>query len=141
MAPVVPDLAGFTEAQRRLRGGFGEDVTFYQRAELTYPPDTPVDPETGEPYDPTIEPTVETQPSATVNATVAFRSLSEDQEDTSALGQIERTHVLVVADITDRAQIDNAVEFDWHGDRYKVESQKSDGIGGEQRFLTWGRVR
>jgi hypothetical protein len=139
--PVVPDLAGFTEAQRRLRGGFGETVTFYKAEVSSYPPGTPIDPETGEPYDPTVEPDSTTQDNAAVKATVAFRSLSDDQEDTSALGQVERTHVLVIADIADRPQIDGAIEFVWHADRYKVQAQKPDGIGGEQRFLTWGRLK
>lgn len=144
MAAVAPDLAGFTEAQQRLRGGFGEDVTFFQAAVLTYPPDTPIDPETGEPYDPTVEPVDENQPSATVTCTVAFiTQANRDQLEfkTSALGIEERTHVLAIADIAAEPQITGAIEFDWRGDRYKIEAQKPDGIGAEQRVLTWGRLK
>lgn len=139
---VSPDMLGFRDAQRKLRDQFGEDVTFFMAEQLTYPAGTAVDPETGEPYDPTIEPETTVQDSFTVHCSVAF--ISQANRDTlefktSALGDEERTHVLVIADYGDRDLVNGAVEFTWRGDPFKVEAQKPDGIGSPQRILTWGR--
>jgi hypothetical protein len=135
------DLPGLTDAQRRLRGMFGVVVTFWDEPTADYPPGTPLDPDTGTPYDPTIKPVLASAATASALCTVAFRSTSEDQEEMDAIGLADRTHVQLIADIDDRPLIENAVEFDLRGDRYKVEARKPDGIGGDQRWLTWGRKK
>lgn len=53
-----PDLAGFAAAQLRLRAYFGVDATFIVPGADTWPVGTPLDPETGKPYDPFLEPSV-----------------------------------------------------------------------------------
>lgn len=137
---LSPDLAGLVDAQRRLRGEFGVEVTFWGEPVENYPPGTPLDPETGRPYDPTIKPTTASAASAAVTCTVAFRSNTEDQQEVGAIGIAERTHVQLQADIDDAPAIEGAIAFDVHSERFKVEAMKPDGIGpAVQRFLVWGR--
>ena len=51
-----PDLDGFAEAQGRLRQMIGVDAVFLVDGEPIWPAGTPIDPETGKPYDPFLEP-------------------------------------------------------------------------------------
>lgn len=140
---VTPDLAGFTEAQRRGRELFGEDVVFLEAAEVTFAPDVPLDPETGEPFDPTVRPSASAQASAVVNCNVAFKAINRagigGDVTGGALGEMERTHVMLIADIDDRATIEGAREFEVRGDRFLISSAKPDGIAGVQRMLVYGR--
>ena len=85
MSGVTPDHAGFRDAQRRLRAAFGEPVRFLAPAVDEYPPGTRLDPDTGTPYDPTIEP-IRSQPSTVVSCTVAQRTAIEGAVDFSAFG-------------------------------------------------------
>jgi hypothetical protein len=55
-----PDTAGFADAQDRLRQALGVDAVFLLPGQQTWPPDTPLDPESGRPYDPFVEPDVDT---------------------------------------------------------------------------------
>lgn len=56
MPVATPDLAGFAAAQKRLRGQMGADVTFRIPTAPVWPVGTPTDPQTGRPFDPTVEP-------------------------------------------------------------------------------------
>lgn len=144
-APTTPgpDLAGFADAQRRHRGHFGEDVTFLQPVEVTFPPGTPLDPDSGEPYDPTIRPVASAQASAVVKCNVAFiarQSAGREYDATAgALGEMERTHVMLICDITDRPVIEPATSFLLRGERFAVSSSKPDALATVQRFLVYGR--
>jgi hypothetical protein len=141
---AVADLAGFRDAQRRLRNEFAEEVTFLLPEQFEYPAGTPIDPETGEPYDPTVVPTVASAASAVVRCNVAFntRNRSDEQQiQSGALGVFEQTHVMLIADIAAASAIAPAVEFDVRDARYKIEAQKPDGIGELQRYLVWGRQK
>ena len=137
---VTPDHTGFRDAQRKLREHFGEEITFFGPPIVTYPPDTPIDPQTGEPYDPTIEAVDNVSPEARVKCDVVFTTAGPDVEF-SAAGTTERTHVMLIADIDDQPAISPAQEFECRGEGYRVTSQKADGIGGLQRYLVWGRKR
>lgn len=142
MTGPAPDLAGFADAQRRLRGGFGEDVVFLLPEEVTFPPDVPIDPETGLPYDPTIKPIASGAASAVVNCDVAQRTTRLDVsggDNQGQLGVLTEGQVLLIADISASATIADAVRFEVRGDSYKVMSMRPDGIGGAQRWLTTGR--
>jgi hypothetical protein len=140
MGPVAPDLAGFTDAQQRLRERFGEPVVFLSDVQLQFAAGTQFDAETGMPYDPVLEPTASAQASATVRCDVAFRAIG-NEVDFSALGAVEQTHVMLIADIADRAACEPCDEFVCRGERFQVTAQKPDGIGGLQRWLVFGRRR
>jgi hypothetical protein len=51
-----PDVGGFADAQERLRQALGVDVVFIIPPAQTWPPGTPLDPETNRPYDPFLDP-------------------------------------------------------------------------------------
>lgn len=143
MPAPSPDLAGFADAQRRLRDGFGEQITFLQDAVVTFPPNTVFDPESGEPMDPTIVPTASAQASAAVKCDVYFRAISRGgtgkEEIQTPAGIFPSSHLMLIADITDRATCEPCNECIVRGDRMKIETQKPDGIGAVQRWLVYVR--
>lgn len=135
-----PDLAGFADAQERLRTHFGELVVFLRPPEFEWPVDTELDPETLKPYDPMIEPTVTAQASAGVNCDVAFKGRDEDIE-WSALGLTEAEDVLLISSIAAASAASGAESAIVRGEEYLVVAQRPDGIGGIQRFLSALRRR
>lgn len=144
MRPPTPDLAGFAEAQDRLRAQQGEDVVFLQRAEVTFAPGVPLDPQTGRPYDPMVEPVASGQASATVRCGVAFRALSRSGQGAGEaaagpIGFMETDHVMLNAPLAAASAIAGAVDFVLRGGRYQITAQKVDGIGGVTRRLIYGR--
>jgi hypothetical protein len=139
VAAVEPDLFGLQEAQRRLRGWFGENVIFLQASEYTYPAGTPIDPETGEPYDPTIEPESVNTPGTSVQCDVALVTGVEDDGTHSAAGVFDATHYLLIADIGERNNCEPAQTCVVRNESCTIVAQKPDGIGFEQRWLVWAR--
>lgn len=143
--PTTPDIAGFTDAMQRLRSQFGEDVVFLGEASVTFPDGTPIDPENGWPYDPTIRPIASGQASATVKCDIFFRSLPRGggagEASQGPAGIRDDTLLMLIADISDRDSIDMAQEFVARGDRFKIEAKKADGIGGIQRYLVYGKQK
>lgn len=136
------DLAGFADAQRRLRQQFGETCVFLQPPILTYPGGTPIDPDTAMPYDPVTQPTASAQASAAVNCNVVFVAMgrtSEDADREGAAGFADRTRIMLIADLADRALCEGAVTVLLREHAYQVTSEKADGIGALQRWLTYAR--
>lgn len=77
-----PNLAGFREAQERLRQEMGVDVDFYIPNAATYPAGTQLDPETGRPHDPTIQPeTGGDRETVTRHVALVSRPLPRNVED------------------------------------------------------------
>jgi hypothetical protein len=72
VSSLGPNLAGFRDAQVRLNAAMGNDVSFrFAASGFTYPPGTPIDPETGKAMDPFVEPLTEIDfPTASARATV-----------------------------------------------------------------------
>ena len=130
-----PDLAGFADAQERLRGHFGEPVVFLRPAEEDWGPGVEFDPETGNPYDPMAVPVASARASAAVNCDVAFRGRDEDIE-WSALGFVEAEDALLICSIAAASAASGAESALLRGEEYLVVSQRPDGIGGVQRFLS-----
>jgi hypothetical protein len=145
VATPVPDIAGFADAQRRLHVGFAEPVTFFFDPEVTFPTGTPLDPETGEPYDPAIRPTASGTVSREVPCEVAFKAINRagvtGNEQDSAVGVMASTHVMLICAIEAASAASGAREFETRGDRFLITSQKPDGVGGLQRYLTYGRLK
>jgi hypothetical protein len=123
---MKPDLAGFKDAQARKREFMGEDVTFLGEVLMQFPPGTRIDPETHDPYDPTVQPTASAQASATVRVGVAFRPVTDDAK-AAAIGWTEDTHVMLSAPPI--LPLGWAQEFVLRGERYKITAMKPDGIG------------
>jgi hypothetical protein len=135
-----PDLQGMREAQATLRQYTGEDVIFYTPTGEEWPPGTVLDPQTGRPYDPLIDPIASGWGSAAVRANLAFRPVSglNDQTAETPLGNLELGQIVAIMDIDDAKAVADATEFDAKGDHYKITQRKDDGIGSNYRTLVWG---
>lgn len=145
---VTPDLEGFREAQTRLRLQFGEDIAFSGETAPTWPIGTPIDPETDEPYDPTIEPTSGGVMTVigTIRCSIVFRPMGlsrrgiDDDIQTTAVGNFEEGAVVLIADPDDYATVDTATQFDCHDETYIIAQVEKDqlGPGDIQRVLIYG---
>lgn len=148
----TPDLEGFADAQARLRAGFGEPVPFFAPTGTTYPPGTPVDPESGEPYDPTVLPTASGFASAAVNCNIVSRPMGlsrrgiDTDVNTTAIGNLEEGQVVLIVGYDDyhddelAIDLDDATEFVVHNERYLISQRDDDqlGDGPPMRVLVWG---
>lgn len=132
----TPDLAGFADAQRRLRREFGEAVTFLGEVTATFPDGTALDFE-GNPYDPTIEPETEAQASASAICTIAAKPTTGTEEEPSQAGVFETGHVVLSADIADRALIEDKSHAVFRERRWLIDATQPDGIAGIQRLLVF----
>lgn len=134
-----PDLAGLQNALAELREKTGEEVLFFFEETLEYPPGTEIDPETGKPYDPLIEPTKgESDDPLFIKCSVAFRpSFAEDTEE-SRIGNIKVNQVLLSMSITEWDLVASAVSFNVKADNYLIVKSTRDGIGSDYRQLVWG---
>lgn len=144
---VSPNIAGFKEAQERLRDKLGFDVTFYTPLPLTYPPGTPTDPETGVPYNPTIRPTASGFASASVRCSVVNRVFGlsrtgvEDQTESTALGIMSNTSLGLIMSEEDWPDVDEATEFEHLGIRYEIRDDTPDSLGGATRHVVVGEQK
>lgn len=162
---ITPDIAGYRDAQRRLRDHFGRSVRFYGPAAMVW--DTSLapgefDPETGLPFDPVI--TGSAQASANVaipdltligsaQADVVFQPLTAIRRDELAedqLGIRSRLNKDLILDINDLPVASGATYFQvgtasgdsWVADDdelWKIVNLKTDGVGGLQRVIVFGQ--
>lgn len=141
----TPNIAGFADAQHRLREAFGEPIDFVlPTSSVTFPPGTAIDPETGEPYDPTIHPTSSAAVTASALCNVVFHAIGRMQlvgeQKSGPLGYEDQNHVLLIADYAASGAIHSAEEFRCRDEMFKVTAMKHDGIGSpHQRWLVYGR--
>lgn len=141
MLEVTPDRSGYVEAQNRLREVLGEAVILIQPAVNTYPPGTALDPETGEPYDPLIQPTSSAAASALIQGRVAERGVAQVPEratNDGALGWMEDNDVAVIAASAAASAADGATGMVIRGERYVIRSTRFDGLTGIERLLIFG---
>lgn len=138
---ILPN-PGFAEAQRRLRQHFGEAVTFYGEPVVTFPPGTPIDPETGEPFDPAVEPVTQQTPSASAMCNVTFKAINRagvgGERRQGAAGDPELTHVLLITDSSRAADLEPMRRFEVRGEGFLITAQKPD-VGWQERWLVYGR--
>jgi hypothetical protein len=138
---VQPNLAGYVAAQRRLRDMLGQDVTFLVAGTDTYPPGTVMDPETGRPVDPYVEPTSSGATEVVVRASVVTRPLIGDPNDQARItpvGDIASDQIAFLVDNDDFEPIRNAHEAHVYGVAYRINDKRPDGIGGLQRWIIFG---
>lgn len=136
-----PDLSGLAAALARLRSYTGQNVIFYFPSVPTWPEGTQLDPESGRPFDPQIEPdSNETPDPVSVKCNVAFRPVSGTSEDTaeSPIGDIKQNECVLIMSVEEMESIAEAISFDAKGDNYKIKKRTADGVGSEYRGLVWG---
>lgn len=131
-----PDLAGFREASVTLREKFGQDVPFFSPTTTSYPPGTSLDPESGQPFDPTIQPTASGFASAVVRVGVVFRPMGlsrrgvEDDIKETAIGNLEEGTVVLISDPADyEAHLTDATECIVQDERYTLTQVEHDRMG------------
>ena len=141
---ISPSFAGFADAQARLREQFGHDLTFYTAGVPTWPPGVALDPETGTPYDPTIDPVDTGEAQAIVRVSVVSRPLGlsrtgvSDSSERKAIGWVEEGGVVLIVDPDDWDQVENATEFTYADERYAVRQTDHDYLGPVERYLIYG---
>lgn len=120
----------------RKRAAMSEDVIFRGEPEVTFAPGTPLDPETGKPYDPVLVGSAVTA-SATLRCEVAYRTRG-DHPRPAPIGWMENTDVMLIADSDAAATASGMIEFETRGERFEIRAQKFDGVVGVDRYLIWG---
>lgn len=139
---VHPDIAGFRAAQQRLKDYFASTVRFLLPSQDTvWPVDTGIDPETGLPYDPVIEPVSGGDPVVVEKmAEVAYspRPFS-DEAEVSMVGFEESATVMLILDFADYPDVKRATAFEVFGERYKITEFRADGLADRpDYYLVWG---
>ena len=154
-----PSLTPFAEAQDRKRTLLGSPVTFLWPAVVTFPPWASLSPETGKPFDPTVQPVSSAQASATLTASVFFKAINRggaaNSEISSQIGHDERSRLFVNLAYSDGAVVKGqaatlngsavagfgtqAAWFIFHNNLFKIYSIKDDEIVlGYRRTLVYG---
>lgn len=131
---------GFADAQDRLRDKLGMDVTFYGPVAAIYDPDVPLDPETGAPHDPTIQPTASAAASAVVRCSIVQRPFGgrETQGEDSAEGWGSHNDVGLIMAAADGERLASAVAFGYADHLFTIRTTMFDGIGDIQRWVVHG---
>lgn len=126
MTPEV-NLEGFREAAVRMRQSMGTDVAFFTKSQGSYPPGTSLDPETGQPFDPTVPETGSGWASASLRVGVytSLHSTSgprsrEDDVFATPVGWFEEGNAVLDADPDEYAEVESATEVEVSGIRYEI---------------------
>lgn len=141
--PAAPDIAGFKAAQDRLREVLGRAVLFHLPVPPQYAPDVQLDPETGEPYDPTVVPisgggTTDVAITAGVVTTVIEASDEADIKLGPAGVRSGESVALIIAP-ADKASVEDATAFSLDGIRYAITDLRFD--GSSDRWVCFGEAR
>lgn len=131
-----PDLTGYREAQVALIAQLGTDIPFFLPAETVWP-DVPLDPETGQPFDPTTAPLSSGFSSAVVRCGTAIRPIGlsrrgiTDDNGYTAVGRFEDGEGVLIVPMADYldATLDDATECEVYRERYEITQRDEDGIG------------
>lgn len=128
----APDTDGFVAAQRRLLTDLGGPVVFRVPQPATYAPEVALNPETGQPYDPTVVPTSGGDFAEVVVTGTAtpVRALALDDAQTEPVGILPAGDMAVLIDSADEPSIDGATEFVVREQRYRITSMVGKGMRG-----------
>lgn len=140
------NLAGFRDAQARLREQFGQTIPFFIPLEATWPAGTPLDPETGQPYDPTITPESggDFAQLDIEKVSVVYRPMGlsrrgvEDDVRSTAIGRMEEgMAALIIGPETWDDEIENATEAIVNLERYTIRQTDLDLDFGTGRHIIY----
>lgn len=148
MTPITPDFAGYDAAQRRLRSVLGRDVVIHSIVPPVYPAGTRLDPESGEPHDPTIAPE---SGGSVVSQILHARVLGAafvgagaaafgGREVTDQLGTHSTRDVALVLDPELYNDVANATSFEVDDDTYAVQDVLHDEVGHSPRVVIYGKA-
>lgn len=128
-----PDLAGFRAAMERLNEEFGALAVFRippDPADVEWPEDAGIDPETGLPFDPTVEPVDDSGDvdEVTARVEVVHRTSQGDQTTLGALGWVEEASLALILLPATKAAVEGATEVVVFNERQRILSFRPDGI-------------
>lgn len=134
---MEPDLDGFREASITLRAAMGREVVFLTPTETVWPEGTPLDPQTGEPYDPVIQPLASGWASAAVPdalVVVPGGSVRVDTVTNQPIGEIEAGQAVVIIAAASYAipQVEAATRVVLFDGTYDITEADPDSVGGEE---------
>lgn len=142
---VTPNMDGFAAAQKRLRQFMGTEVIFRIPVDPSWPVDTPLDPQTNRPYDPTVEPE-SGGGFTTVTKTIAlvFRPIHVNVEDpvgSDVSGGIrgEESIAMAISD-DDYPDVEFATRAHVGDIEYKITQVIRD-PGPDERFIAFAEAR
>lgn len=131
----APNTPGFIEAQERLIDQLGTDVGIHTRTAAVYAPDVSIDPESGEPYDPTAVPTQGGGFTTVIVRGATVRRLiargGPDQVDDSPGGVMREGHAVLAVKIADQPKVADADEATIAGMRYRITDVVGEAILGQ----------
>lgn len=142
-----PDIPGFAAAQRRLRDKLGREVKFYTPTAEAWDPALPsgaFDPDTHEPYDPTIRPQASGYLVASAVCGVVFQPLStirRDELQEDALGSRSRLNKDLIIDVDDYWVASGATMYELDEEFWDIVNVKAGGLGSLQRYIIFGQDR
>lgn len=136
---VLPDVAGFREAQKRLRQRLGVDVVFLVPQAPTWPDGTQLDPETGRPYDPFAEPASGgDDQEVTVRCSLVNRALTPlDPTVTTAVGDQDIAEAALIVDEADFATVQGARRCRVLARTWRIAELKLDELAGDARYIAY----
>ena len=130
----TPNVAGFLEAEKRLRNELGTPMVFRIPLAPEWPPGTKINADTGEPYDPTIERINAEFEDVTRTALIILKQGSplRPQADTrtTALGDVSGMDLIIDVAEEDWPAIEAATELELNGLEYHVREQKPFSLAG-----------
>lgn len=131
---MEPDLAGFREAMAVLNEKFGALATFRippDPEDVEWPDDAGIDPETGMPFDPTVEAVGDSDAVGEVTARVevVHRTTSQGAQTTlGALGWVEEASLALILLPATKEVVEGATEVVVFNERQRILSFRPDGI-------------
>lgn len=140
--PLLPETQGFRDAMDRLRDVMGGDVTFRIPQPKTWPPGTPLDPETGEPYDPAIQPTSSGFDDVVKHVGIVTKPISPAREGGDvrfeAGGEFSGMDAVLDVAAADYPDVQDATEVTVLGRHFKIiEGNPGDIAGVVDRYVVY----
>lgn len=144
--PAEPNVTAFVEADKRLREKLGAKITFMVPVAPTWPEGTKINPDTDEPYDPTIERTNDPFTEVVKTCLIILKQGSplRPQADTMQAASGEMSGMDIILDLGDYdyADVVDASEMNVNGFAYRVREFKPFSLGEIiYRYLVYGQER
>jgi hypothetical protein len=137
-----PDIAGFRAAMDNMRAAYGEPVTFHVPVAPVWPAGTPIDEDTGAPFDPTVEPqsgggfTDVVRSVLVIYHAISPRHIEADQSSEPA-GLMRGESAVLDVSVPDWPAVQDATEVTVGTTRYAISDSQDDGILGRDRVLVF----
>lgn len=129
MAEPTPDIDGFLDGLSRFQQEFGREVTFNFLGDVTFPPGTEIDPETGQPYDPTASGASGAATASAVPALVVTQAIQTPGNEATPIGRIETGQIALIIDQADWSDaLADADSVDVLGESYEVVRDDEDAV-------------